>query len=171
MTSLFKPLLIAAMLAGAGLATGAHAMGMGMAGHHGDGQGGQHQRMDPARMQQMMAQRQAELKARLKITASQEAAWNAYVASMQPPAGMGQRMDPQARKKMHEEMAALTTPQRIDRMNAMKAGREAAMASRQEATKAFYAALTPEQQAVFDTQGMVGKRQGRGDGAHGPRHS
>ena len=164
MTSFFKPLLIAAMLAGAGLATGAHAMGMG--GQHGDGQRGQHQRMDPARMQQMMAQRQAELKAKLKITASQEAAWNAYVASMQPPAGM----DPQARKKMHEEMAALTTPQRIDRMNAMKAGREAAMASRQEATKAFYAALTPEQQAVFDTQGMMGRRQGRGDGAHGPRH-
>ena len=64
MTSYFKPLLIAAMLAGAGLATGAHAMGMGMGGHHGDGQRGQHQRMDPARMQQMMAQRQAELKAK-----------------------------------------------------------------------------------------------------------
>ena len=92
MTSFFKPLLIAAMLAGAGLATGAHAMGMGMGGHHGDGQRGQHQRMDPARMQQMMAQRQAVLKARLKITASQEASWNAYVASMQPPAGMGQRI-------------------------------------------------------------------------------
>ena len=166
MTSFFKPLLIAAMLAGAGLATGAHAMG----GHHGDGQMGQHQRMDPAKMQQMMAQRQADLKARLKITASQEAAWNAYVANMQPPAGMGQRMDPQARKKMHEEMAALTTPQRIDRMNAMKAERQASMTRRQEATKAFYAALTPEQQAVFDTQGMMGKRQGRGDGTHGPRH-
>ena len=166
MTSFIKPLLIAAMLAGAGLATSAHAMG----GHHGGGQMGQHQRMDPARMQQMMAQRQADLKARLKITASQEAAWNAYVASMQPPAGMGQRMDPQARQKMHEEMAALTTPQRIDRMNAMKAERDASMARRHEATKAFYAVLTPEQQSVFDSSRMMGKRQGRGEGRHGPHH-
>lgn len=166
MTSFFKPLLIAAMLAGAGLATSAHAMG----GHHGGGPMGQHQRMDPARMQQMMAQRQAELKAKLKITASQEAAWNAYVASMQPPAGMAQRMDPQARTKMREEMAALTTPQRIDRMNAMKAERDTLMARRLEATKAFYATLTPEQQGVFDSNAMMGKRQGRGEGQHGPRH-
>jgi len=166
MTSFFKPLLIAAMLAGAGLATSAHAMG----GHHGGGQMGQHQRMDPARMQQMMAQHQADLKAKLKITAAQEAAWNTYVASMQPPAGMGQRMDPQARKQMREDMAALTTPQRIDRMNAMRAGREAMMTKRHEATKTFYAALTPEQQGVFDTNGMMGMRQGRGDGKHGPRH-
>lgn len=166
MTSFFKPLLIAALLAGAGLATSAHAMG----GHHGEERMGQHQRMDPARMQQMMAQRQADLKAKLKITASQESAWNAYVASMQPPAGMGQRMDPQARKKMHEEMAALSTPQRIDRMNAMKAERDAMMAKRHEATKAFYAALTPEQQGVFDNSRMMGKRQGRGEGHHGPRH-
>jgi protein CpxP len=165
MTSFFKPLLIAAVLAGAGLATTAQAMG----GHQG-GPMGQHQRMDPAKMQQMMAQRQADLKARLKITAAQEGAWNAYVASMQPPAGMGPGRDPETRKKMHEEMAALTTPQRIDRMNAMKAARDAAMAQRHDATKTFYAALTPEQQKVFDTKAMMGPRHGGGAGKHhGPR--
>ncbi len=165
MTSFFKPLLIAAVLAGAGLATSAQAMG----GHHG-GPMGQHQRMDPAKMQQMMAQRQADLKAKLNITAAQEGAWNAFVASMQPPAGMGQGMDRQARAKMREEMAALSTPQRIDRMNAMKAERDAAMAKRHDATKAFYAALTPQQQAVFDANGMMGPRHGGGQGKHGPRH-
>ena len=49
---------------------------------------GQHQRMDPAKMQEMMAKRQAELKAQLKITAAQEPAWNTFIASMQPPAGV-----------------------------------------------------------------------------------
>ena len=126
---------------------------------------GHHQRMDPAKMQEMVAKRQAALKAQLKLSAAQEPAWNAYVASMQPPADMAQRMDPQARRKMHEEMMALSTPQRIDRMNAMKAERDAAMAKRHEATKTFYAALTPEQQKVFDAQAMGrGGHDGRSAG-------
>jgi hypothetical protein len=155
MTSLFKPLLLAALLAGAGIA--ANAQGMGMGGQH-SGPMGQHQRMDPAKMQQMMAKRQTELKAKLNISAAQEGAWNAYVASMQPPAGMG----PENRQKMHEEMAKLSTPERIDRMNAMKAERDAMMAKRHDAIKALYAALTPEQQKIFDAQAM---RHG-----HGERH-
>lgn len=167
MTSYLKPLLIAAMLAGAGITT---TSALAMGGPHGQGPMGQHQRMDPARMQQMMAERLADLKARLKISPAQEPAWNAFVASMQPPAGQGPRMDPQARRQMHEEMAALSTPQRIDRMNAMKAERDAQRARRQEATKAFYAALTPEQQAVFDARAMHGKRHGGDGGRHGARH-
>jgi len=152
MTRFFKPLLLAALLTGAGLS--ANAM---MGGQHA-GPMGQHHRMEPAKMADMMAKRQAALKASLKLTAAQEGAWTAYVASMQPPAGMG----PDNRQKMHEDMAKLTTPERIDRMTAMKTLRDAEMAKRHEATKAFYAALTPEQQKVFDTQAM-----GRGHGRHG----
>lgn len=80
---------------------------------------GHHQRMDPAKMHEMMARRQAaDLKAKLKLAPAQEPAWNSFVASMQPPADMAQRMNPENRKKMHEEMAALTTPERLARMEA-----------------------------------------------------
>ena len=154
MTISFKPLLLAALLAGASIS--ANAQGMGMGGQHA-GPTGQHQRMDPAKMQEMMAKRQAELKTRLNISAAQEGAWNAFIASMQPPAGRG----PANRQQMHEEMAKLSTPERIDRMNAMKAERDARMAQRQEATKALYAALTPEQQKVFDANALR-----RGHGRH-----
>ena len=152
MTSMFKPLLIAAVLAAGSLS--AHAQPAGAP--HGAAMG-HHQRMDPAKMQEMMAKRQAELKTRLNISAAQEGAWNAFIASMQPPAGRG----PANRQQMHEEMAKLSTPERIDRMNAMKAERDARMAQRQEATKALYAALTPEQQKVFDANAMR-----RGHGRH-----
>ena len=113
---------------------------------------------DPAKMQEMMAKRMAELKQKLGITAAQEGAWNAWTQSMQPPAQMV-RPNP-------EEMAKLTTPERIDKMKAMHSERHARMDKRAESTKTFYAALTPEQKKVFDaeTARMMG---GRGPGGHG----
>ena len=53
MTISFKPLLLAALLASAGIS--ANAQGMGTGGQH-SGPMGQHQRMDPAKMQEMMVQ-------------------------------------------------------------------------------------------------------------------
>ena len=113
---------------------------------------------------------QAQLKSSLKITASQEAAWDAYVAATapNPPAG--------APRMSKEEWSKLTTPQRLDRMQALRAERDAAMAKRIDAVKTFYAALTPEQQKVFDTQahggfhraGMKGEHRKGGHG-HGER--
>lgn len=118
-------------------------------------------RHDPAKMQAMMAKRQADMKAKLKITPAQEGAWTAYTASMQPPAH-GARPTPEQRA----EFDKLTTPQRIDRMKELRAQRmsamSAAMDKRGEATKTFYAALTPDQQKVFDTEHS--KRR------HGPGH-
>ena len=128
------------------------------------GPGMHHGHMDPARMQEMMAKRQAALKAKLNLGATQEGAWAAYVAAMQPPAGMDARMSPENRKKMHDEWATLTTPQRIDKMNEMKARRDAEMAKRGDATKTFYAALSPEQQKLFDANTM---RHGGPRGGHG----
>ena len=115
--------------------------------------------------QERMAKRQAELKAKLKITPAQEGAWTTFAAAMQPPAGgmMGMRHDP----KMKAEMDKLTTPERIDKMQAMRAERMktmgAAMDKRGAATKAFYAVLSSEQKAVFDAVAMRG-------GRHGDRH-
>lgn len=120
-------------------------------------------RHDPAKMQAMMAKRQADMKAKLKITPAQEGAWSAYTASMQPPV-RGAHPTPEQRA----EFDKLTTPQRIDKMKEMRAQRmgemNAAMDKRGEATKTFYAALTPEQQKVFDAEHA---KHRRGPGHHG----
>ena len=127
-----------------------------MMGHHG-------RMMDPAkmheRMQQHMAQRQAQLKQKLQITPAQEGAWTAYVAAMQPPANM-QRPD-------RAEFAKLTTPERIDRMRALRTSHQAEMDKRGDATKTFYATLTAEQKTVFDAESWRGRRGGHHRGHHG----
>ena len=166
MTSFFKPLLIVSLLAAAGATV--HAQGMGMGGPQ-SGQMGQHQRMDPAKMQEMVAKRQADLKAKLKLVPTQESAWSAYTAGMQHPTGMP--MGPESRQAMHDSMAKLSTPERIDHMQAMKAQRDAEMTKRNEATKTFYAALTPEQQKVFDANAMGHGRGHGGPGKHAPQNS
>lgn len=111
--------------------------------------------------QAYMAERMAQLKAQLKLTAAQEPAWTAFTAAMQP----GER---KARLD-HADMDKLTTPERIDRMRAMRAQHAAEADRRGEATKAFYAALTPEQQKTFDAQPHHGRHHGMHDkgGRHG----
>lgn len=115
--------------------------------HHGKGH------MDPANMQAMMAKRQADMKAKLKISPVQESAWTAFTSAMQPPAGrMGWYQSPEQRA----ELAKLTTPERIDKMRALRAQRSNEMTAivdkRDDATKTFYAALSPEQKATFDAE-------------------
>jgi periplasmic protein CpxP/Spy len=118
-------------------------------------------RHDPAQMQAHMAKRQAEMKARLKITPAQEGAWTAFIAAMQPAANMmGARPGPEQRA----EMDKLTTPQRIDKMRDMRTQRMAQMDKRMDAAKAFYATLSPEQQKVFDAEHAM--RAGRHGGGH-----
>ena len=125
---------------------------------------------DTAKMQGLMARHQADLKVKLKLTSAQEGAWTAYTTAMQPPAGLQQRHSDAQRA----EMDKLTTPERIDKMRALRAERmtqmNAVMDKRGDATKAFYAALTPEQQKVFDAEQK--KRDARGEHGHhgGPEH-
>lgn len=129
-------------------------------GHHGERMGGH----DPAKMQAMVAKRQADMKAKLKITPAQEGAWTAFTTAMQPPAGMmGQRPGAEQRA----EMDKLTTPERIDKMRALRTQRmtemNAEMDQRGAATKTFYAALSAEQQKTFDAEHKrAGKHGGRG---------
>lgn len=125
---------------------------------------------DPAKMQAMMAKHQADLKTKLKLTPAQEDAWTAYTTAMQPPAGLQQHPT----EAQRADMDKLTTPERIDKMRSMRAERmtqmSAAMDKRGDATKALYAALTPEQQKVFDAEhkkhGARGERGAHGDGQH-----
>ena len=120
-----------------------------------------------ARMQQRMAEHQAALKAELKITAQQEPAWNAFVARTAPEARP-------ARQGPREDWSQLTTPQRLDKMAAMKTERDARMSQRHEAIKSFYAALNAEQQKVFDSKHLQGFQRagmkGHGKHHHGGHH-
>ncbi len=164
--------LVAGLLLAAGLAYSQSPMG-GMGGGQCDMMGGGMQghgmshrgmgKMDPAKMQAMMDKRHAALKTQLKITAAQEAAWTSFMDSHKMPAGMMGKQPPAM-----ADMAKLTTPERIDKMKEMRTQRmgemTAAMDKRAEATKVFYAVLTPEQQKVFDAHAMMGK-----GGMHGSR--
>lgn len=125
---------------------------------------------DPAKMQAMMAKHQADLKDRLQLTPAQEGAWTAYTAAMQRPAGMGMRLSDAQRA----EMSQLSTPERIDKMRAIRTERMAQMTAemdkRANAVKTFYAALTPEQQKVFDAAHQKRSAPGEHRGHAGPEH-
>ena len=133
-------------------------------------QRGMHQRhtRDPAKMQERRAKHLAEFRAKLHITASQESAWNTFTESMQP--------DQRRARLDYQDMAQLTTPERIDRMRALRAQRSAQADQRGDAVKALYAVLAPAQQKTFDEhtrrmQGQHGARGGYGEhGGHGKHH-
>ena len=113
-------------------------------------------RHDPAKFQEHMAERQAQLRQKLQISPAQEGAWTAYSTAMKPPANF-QRPD-------RAEFERLSTPERIDRIRAFRAQRAAEMDRRMDASKTFYATLTPEQKKVFDAETA---RHGH-RGGHGP---
>jgi Spy/CpxP family protein refolding chaperone len=173
MKSFFKPVLLTCMLASVGLtafsqtpAMGDHPGMMGAGGPMHEGME-QHRmgKMDPAKVQARMERRQAALKAALKLTPSQEGAWTTFTAAMKPPA------DLMAKRPDFDALAKLPTPERIDKMKALHAQHitemTAAMDKRGEATKAFYATLTPEQQKTFDAS--TARRPGNAEHMIGPR--
>ncbi|MFN4004169.1 MAG: Spy/CpxP family protein refolding chaperone [Hylemonella sp.] len=128
-------LILAAALAGGTAAAFAHGDGPGL------GSGPRGEAMQ-AHWQEHMARRAAELKAKLQLSPEQEQAWTRYLEALkpqQPPT----RPDPQ-------ELARLTTPERLDRLRALRQQREAEMERRDEATRAFYATLNADQQKAFD---------------------
>jgi len=161
MKPVFKTLLVASLLAAAGFSTFAQGSGA-MMGHGGDDRMGH---MDSSRMEQMMAKRNADLKAKLKLTPAQEGAWTTYVAATKPLVSTMKHPD-------RAEIDKLTTPERIDKMRALRAQQlpemNAAMDKHDEATKTFYAALNDEQKKVFDAEhARMGDRK-HGHGNRGP---
>lgn len=127
-----------------------------------------------ARMEKKHAQATArhtqhltELKAKLKLQAAQEPAWQSFTESMQHPERM-----PRPERASLEKM---TTPERLDQMQAMKTARDAQMQKRMEGTKTFYAGLSAEQKQVFDQEtaramkGMHGMKHG-GKQSHHSHH-
>lgn len=160
-------ILIAAALATAFAGVSAAAIAQGMGGMSPDmhnpymAQRAQH----IERMEKMRTEHQTNLKAELKLTPAQEPAWHAFVA----------RTGPQVRPSTPgaaEDGSKLTTPQRLDKMQAIKAERDAQMSRHIDAVKSFYATLSPEQQKVFDAQGhghfqRAGMKSHHGMGAMG----
>jgi hypothetical protein len=116
-----------------------------------------HEGRSPQRFQEQRAQRMEALKTQLALNASQQEAWSTFVSASQPPQRAAQRPD-------RAEFAKLTTPQRLDRMQALQAEHAASFSRRADATRALYATLSPQQQQTFDTQTL---RQGPRH-AHGP---
>ncbi len=100
-----------------------------------------------------------ELKAKLNLQTAQEPAWNTFTQSMQHPAHMA--------RPERASLEKMTTPERLDMMQAMKAQRDAHMQQRAEATKTFYASLSTEQKQVFDQETA---RMMKGSGMHATKH-
>jgi Spy/CpxP family protein refolding chaperone len=112
------------------------------------------QRPDPAQAAERRAQR---LRDALQLRSDQEPALRALISATQRPAGMREQ------RRGEGETRTLTTPQRLDRMQARMAERQTRMAQHADAVKRFYAQLSPSQQRAFDTL-----HEGRG--GHGMRH-
>jgi protein CpxP len=106
------------------------------------------------RMKARMEKRAAEMHDKLHLNASQEAAWNAYIAKMKPAT-------PPSRPN-RAEIDKLTAPERMEFMLSRMKEHEQKMADRVAATKEFYAVLTPEQKKIFDDGFKFGMRHRHG---------
>jgi periplasmic protein CpxP/Spy len=134
---------------------------------HGASSGASHGRghsADPAAAEQRLAR----LKTDLKITAAQEAAWNAYAEQIKQHAGEMQALH----GTMHDGTSGNTRPSAPER-----AERQAQFAKKQQEhlerlavlTKDLYAVLTPEQKTLADQRLGGGRRiamDGHGGGQH-----
>lgn len=106
--------------------------------------------------------RLAALKTKLHLSSAQEAAWASFEQAHQPPSRpLTQALD-------RDALAKLSTPERIEQMqrqfDAHHVALQEQMKQRADATRQFYAQLTPEQQKVFDAETLPpgrGERMGR----------
>jgi len=104
-------------------------------------QSGMQGSMTPEAMKEKIAKHQAELHDKLKITAAQEPAWKTFIQAVTP-----ERMVPEKDSGMDK----MTTPERMQRSLERMKEHQGQLQKKLEATKAFYAVLSPEQQKIFD---------------------
>ena len=116
--------------------------------------------MDPAQRKARMEERRSahlsRLKTLLQIDAAQEGAWATFTDAMKPPATMNEQ------GTAREQLAQLTTPERLDRLQAWRSEHAARQAKRSDAIRNLYAALTPAQQKAFDLVGVAHAHKERG---------
>ena len=88
--------------------------------------------------------RQPDLHALLHLRPDQEGAWRAYQsAAPEPQELQALRLDP-------SQLGTMSTPQRLDRIGAMLSAQLNVFHRQAEATRAFYALLSPDQRRTFD---------------------
>ncbi len=99
-----------------------------------------------------------ELHDNLKLSSSQEKAWNEYVA-----AGNKVRELPKKIRPPHENFEKLSAPERLkEQLDDVKLS-ETLLQERLDAAKAFYAKLNNTQKAIFDNDAMMPKHLRRDD--------
>ena len=91
-------------------------------------------------------QQQPDLHAMLHIHPEQESAWQAYKAAT----GQPQPAEIQAMQVNPQQLVAMPTPRRLDRIAAALDARMAIFHRTATATRALYAVLTPDQKRTFD---------------------
>jgi hypothetical protein len=109
-----------------------------------------------ARHEAARQQRLEDLRTILKLRSDQEPALAAFVAAQQPAKRAGRRERPSE---------PMTTPQRLERMEARQAQMAERHEARRKAVATFYAVLSPDQQKTFDAlQRLQGPRAKGHDG-------
>lgn len=114
---------------------------------------GQHQQH--AQWAERAAAHQQKLREQLKLTAAQDAAFNAYTAAIKPAA--------RAERPARGDWKTLPAPERMEKRLDMARQHVAMMETRLAALNTFYGVLTPAQKKVFDANSM-------GRMGHGKRH-
>lgn len=146
---------------GGGMAAGpGHMMGYGMGAGPGNGRGPGFGPGAAGNPGAFVEDRLAGLKSELKITSTQEGAWDAYADQVKKQAD--------AMQKLHATMrdsTAATLPERVELRNQMWKQREVQAEAIQQKVKDLYAALTPEQKSIADQRlGGFGAGMGGGPG-------
>jgi Spy/CpxP family protein refolding chaperone len=99
--------------------------------------------------------REQMLRQRLALRPDQETAFKAFLDASGPPMGPGARAG-------RAQARAMTTPERLDQQLEQ-------MRRRVDATKRFYAVLSPEQRQTVDSMPMAMGPEGRGGGGRSGR--
>lgn len=103
----------------------------------------------PQQQQQSPAQWAARLHDTLRIRPDQEQAWQSFQRASTPS-----DQDDAQHRDAYERMARLRAPQRMDLAIQLMRSDLQDMERRGDALRAFYATLSPDQQAVFDRETM-----------------
>ncbi len=102
----------------------------------------QHGHWDKAERTGYFEKRSAALHDKLQLTTTQEADWTAFIARIRP--------SEHPVMASGDELAKLSTPDRMEQVLAIKQEMLKRMEARVEATKEFYSHLTAEQRQIFD---------------------
>ena len=136
--------------------------------HEGQGHGAKHEQMK-AKWGERAVQRTLKLQETLKLTPAQQPAWTTYNSAIKP-AGLGAK-DERGERGERGAWKTMAAPERMAKRIEMAKQRVTMMETRLEATKAFYAVLTPEQKKLFDENSMQRGGHRMGHRMKGGMHS